>query len=96
MSDLKIKKRINALLFELRARLRDVGRDIVGHWLSVRRSKSDRLVKAKKHALFTKEAPRKIAATLGDLEKQPDNREKLKLFFGLLGDFIIALNGLHL
>ncbi|KAL7398836.1 hypothetical protein ABVT39_015968 [Epinephelus coioides] len=33
-------KKINAILVELRARIRDIGRDVVGHQLSVRRSKS--------------------------------------------------------
>ncbi|XP_078022173.1 uncharacterized protein LOC144462275 [Epinephelus lanceolatus] len=33
-------KNINAILVELRARIRDIGRDVVGHQLSVRRSKS--------------------------------------------------------
>ncbi|KAG7507767.1 hypothetical protein JOB18_043836 [Solea senegalensis] len=39
-------KKINAILVELRARIRDIGRDVVGHQLSVRRSKS---VKLEKH-----------------------------------------------
>ncbi len=33
-------KKINAILVELRARIRDIGRDVVSHQLSVRRSKS--------------------------------------------------------
>ncbi|XP_025760663.1 uncharacterized protein LOC102079840 isoform X4 [Oreochromis niloticus] len=86
-------KRINALLVELRARNRDVGREVVVHQLNVRRSKSKRLVKAEKHALFIEEAPQKIAAALDDLEKQPQNRTILKLFFGLLGGYLIAITG---
>ncbi|KAG7506554.1 hypothetical protein JOB18_008867 [Solea senegalensis] len=39
-------KKINAILVELRARIRDIGRDVVRHQLSVRRSKS---VKLEKH-----------------------------------------------
>ena len=33
-------KKINAILLELRARIRDIRKDVVGHQLSVRRSKS--------------------------------------------------------
>ncbi|XP_078032268.1 uncharacterized protein LOC117263495 [Epinephelus lanceolatus] len=78
-------KNINAILVELRARIRDIGRDVVGHQLSVRRSKSERLVKAQKHAWFIDEAPKKITAVLADLEKHPEDRACLKEFFGLLG-----------
>ncbi|XP_026010597.1 uncharacterized protein LOC113013696 isoform X4 [Astatotilapia calliptera] len=87
------KKRFNALLVELRARYRDVGREVVVHQLNVWRSKSNRLVQAEKHALLIEEAPQKIAAALDYLEKQPQNRSIVKLFFGLLGGYIIAITG---
>ncbi|XP_019211334.1 uncharacterized protein LOC102080074 isoform X1 [Oreochromis niloticus] len=86
-------KRINALLVELRARNRDVGREVVVYQLNVRRSKSNRLIQAEKHALFIEEAPQKIAAALDYLEKQPQNRSIVKLFFGLLGGYLIAITG---
>ncbi|XP_026010614.1 uncharacterized protein LOC113013696 isoform X19 [Astatotilapia calliptera] len=60
------KKRFNALLVELRARYRDVGREVVVHQLNVWRSKSNRLVQAEKHALLIEEAPQKIAAALAE------------------------------
>ncbi|KAF5880176.1 uncharacterized protein DAT39_023322, partial [Clarias magur] len=86
-------KRINALMVELRARLRDIGRDVVGHQLKVRRSKSDRLVDASKHNLFIEAAPEHIAAALDELEKRPTNRSALRLFFGFLAGYIIAITG---
>ncbi|XP_026010078.1 golgin subfamily A member 6-like protein 6 isoform X4 [Astatotilapia calliptera] len=46
--------------------LSEVGREVVVHQLNVRRSKSKRLVKAEKHALFIDEAPQKIAAALAE------------------------------
>ncbi|XP_071329108.1 uncharacterized protein DDB_G0284459-like [Trachinotus anak] len=86
-------KKINSILVELRARIRDIGREVVGHQLSVRRSKSERLVRAQKHACFIDEAPKKITAVLVDLEKHPEDRAHLKEFFGLLGGYIIATTG---
>ncbi|KAF5880267.1 uncharacterized protein DAT39_023232, partial [Clarias magur] len=86
-------KHINALMVELRARLRDIGRDVVGHQLKVRRSKSDRLVDASKHNLFIEAAPEHIVAALDELEKRPTNRSALRLFFGFLADYIIAITG---
>ncbi|KAK2829830.1 hypothetical protein Q7C36_017820 [Tachysurus vachellii] len=86
-------KMSNALLVELRARLRDIGRDVVGHQLSVRRSKSERLVDAKRHHAFIEMAPENIAAMLDDLEKQPENRPTLRIFFGFLGGYIVATTG---
>nr|XP_046238909.1 uncharacterized protein LOC124055920 [Scatophagus argus] len=47
---------INALLVEIRARIRDVSREIVGHRLNVRRSKSDRL---KQTCCFHREGTKK-------------------------------------
>ncbi|KAK2836093.1 hypothetical protein Q7C36_013962 [Tachysurus vachellii] len=88
-------KMINALLVELRARLRDIGRNVVGHQLSVRRSKSERLVDGKRHNAFIEMAPENIAAILDDLEKQPENRPTLRIFFGFLGGYIIATTGLR-
>ncbi|XP_070767928.1 uncharacterized protein [Enoplosus armatus] len=61
--------RIKDHLVELRARFRDIGRDVVVHQLGVRQSKC------------------------GDIEKRPENRAKLTLFFGLLGGYIIAITG---
>ncbi|KAK3506416.1 hypothetical protein QTP70_015746 [Hemibagrus guttatus] len=86
-------KWINALLVELRARLRDIGRHVVGYQLKVRQSKSDKLVDARRHKLFIEVAPENIAAALDDLEKQPENRAMLKLFFGFLSGYIIAITG---
>ncbi|KAM7412334.1 hypothetical protein PAMA_022016 [Pampus argenteus] len=53
---------IKALTVELRARVRDIGRDVVGHQLLVRH----KLVKAVKHAQFIEEAPKHIDAALAD------------------------------
>ncbi|KAM7390925.1 hypothetical protein PAMA_008906 [Pampus argenteus] len=80
---------IKALTVELRARVRDIGRDVVGHQLLVRH----KLVKAVKHAQFIEEAPKHIDAALDDLAKEPHNIRKLRLFFGLLGGFLIATTG---
>ncbi|KAM7388843.1 hypothetical protein PAMP_022854 [Pampus punctatissimus] len=52
---------IKALTVELRARVRDIGRDVVGHQLLVRH----KLVKAITHAQFIEEAPKHIDAALG-------------------------------
>ncbi|XP_030274543.1 uncharacterized protein LOC115582622 isoform X2 [Sparus aurata] len=86
-------KRINCILVELRARLKDIGRDIVSHQLSVRRRKSERLVKAKTHSRFMHEAPKRITAALVELEKHPEDRGSLKEFFGLLAGYIISTTG---
>ncbi|KAM7406703.1 hypothetical protein PAMP_001060 [Pampus punctatissimus] len=80
---------IKALTVELRARVRDIGRDVVGHQLLVRY----KLVKAIKHAQFIEEAPKHIDAALDDLAKEPHNIRKLRRFFGLLGGFLIATTG---
>ncbi|KAM7406707.1 hypothetical protein PAMA_002760 [Pampus argenteus] len=53
---------IKALTVELRARVRDIGRDVVGHQLLVRH----KLVKAIKHAQFIEETPKHIDAALAD------------------------------
>ncbi|KAM7365210.1 hypothetical protein PAMP_016156 [Pampus punctatissimus] len=80
---------IKALTVELRARVRDIGRDVVGHQLLVRH----KLVKAITHAQFIEEAPKHIDAALDDLAKEPHNIRKLRRFFGLLGGFLIATTG---
>ncbi|XP_060752887.1 uncharacterized protein LOC132863861 isoform X2 [Tachysurus vachellii] len=38
-------------------------------------------------------APENIAAMLDDLEKQPENRPTLRIFFGFLGGYIVATTG---
>ncbi|KAK2829831.1 hypothetical protein Q7C36_017821 [Tachysurus vachellii] len=86
-------KMINALLVDLRARLRDIRPNVLRHQLSVLRSQSERLVDAKRHHAFIEMAPENIAAMLDDLEKQPENRPILRIFFGFLGGYIVATTG---
>ncbi|KAJ8004379.1 hypothetical protein DPEC_G00135080 [Dallia pectoralis] len=58
-------KSLNALLGELRARMRDMARMLLGQQLAHRRKKSTQLVKASHHAWFIENAPARISAALG-------------------------------
>ncbi|XP_032365902.1 neurofilament light polypeptide [Etheostoma spectabile] len=86
-------KSLDALLVELRARIRDVARSVVGQQLAQRHKKSDQLVNATHHAWFIENAPAKISSVLESLEKRPAKKKKQRMFFGLLSGYIVALTG---
>ncbi|KAA8577637.1 hypothetical protein FQN60_016055, partial [Etheostoma spectabile] len=84
-------KSLDALLVELRARIRDVARSVVGQQLAQRHKKSDQLVNATHHAWFIENAPAKISSVLG--KNHCSQKKKQRMFFGLLSGYIVALTG---
>lgn len=73
----------------IRGHISDTGWDVVGHQLSVHRSKSERLVNADKHALFIKEVPKKIAATLDDTRSNQRTEQNLSFFLDYWADLLL-------